>query len=124
MKSWKRNQRQARICLCQANLQSAKTILKETDARTLLEQLAEEAAELAQAAIKTIRAQGFNASPTPVGVDEAFTELQNEFLDVLLCYRLLMKKYENRGIGGAKNESLAAAKKLARWQERILSAKR
>lgn len=124
MRSWKRNQRQARTDLPLASLQSTKTILKETDARTLLEQLAEEAAELAQAAIKAIRAQGLNESPTPVGADEAFADLQSEFLDAQLCYRLLMKKYESRGIGGAKNESLAVAKKLARWQERILASKR
>lgn len=54
----------------------------------ILAQLAEEAAELAQAALKLRRAlDGVN--PTPVSVDEALNKVIEEFADVNLCYDVL-----------------------------------
>ena len=40
-------------------------VLEHTDRRTLLEQLAEEAAELSQAALRLIRAEKLSDNPTP-----------------------------------------------------------
>ena len=40
-------------------------VLQHLDRRTLLEQLAEEAAELSQAALKAIRAEELSNNPTP-----------------------------------------------------------
>lgn len=54
----------------------------------LLCQLAEEASELAQAALKMHRIiDGRN--PTPVRMSEAWASLQEEVADVLLCLRVL-----------------------------------
>jgi NTP pyrophosphatase (non-canonical NTP hydrolase) len=57
--------------------------------RELLEQLAEEAAELNQAALKLIRARGLSYNPTPVGPDEAWANLKEEVGDVLAVTDLL-----------------------------------
>ena len=56
-----------------------------TDRRTLLEQLAEEAAELSQAALKLIRAEGLSDNPTPANVSIASEQLNEEFADVLMA---------------------------------------
>lgn len=54
----------------------------------LLAQLAEEASELAQAALKYRRAcDGTN--PTPVSMGQAFSDLQEEVADVLLLLQVL-----------------------------------
>lgn len=54
----------------------------------LLCQLAEEASELAQSALKMHRViDGRN--PTPVRMSEAWASLQEEVADVLLCLRVL-----------------------------------
>lgn len=58
------------------------------DRRAMLEQLAEEAAELSQAALKLIRAEG-NGNPTPISRYEAQEKLIEEYADVRLCCDLL-----------------------------------
>lgn len=57
--------------------------------RTLLEQLAEEAAELSQAALKCIRASGISKNPTPVTEKKAAVNLEEELHDVLAVASLL-----------------------------------
>ena len=64
-------------------------ILSVLDARTLLEQLAEEASELAQAALKLIRAAGYSNNPTPITLQEAQVSLDEELHDVLAVASLL-----------------------------------
>lgn len=54
----------------------------------ILAQLAEEAAELSQAALKMRRAV-LGINPTPVTVEEALKSVIEEFADVNLCYDLL-----------------------------------
>lgn len=54
----------------------------------LLCQLAEEASELAQAALKFHRVLD-GRNPTPVRLSEAYANLQEEVADVLLCLRVL-----------------------------------
>ena len=56
--------------------------------RTMLEQLAEEAAELSQAALKLIRAMG-DENPTPVTREEAENNLVEEATDVMLVLETL-----------------------------------
>lgn len=46
-------------------------VLQHLDRRTLLEQLAEEAAELSQAALKAIRAEELSNNPTPTNASIA-----------------------------------------------------
>lgn len=57
--------------------------------RELLEQLAEEAAELSQAALKLIRANGMNNNPTVITKQEADANLEEELYDVLAVASLL-----------------------------------
>lgn len=64
-------------------------ILSILDARTLLEQLAEEASELAQAALKLIRAAEYSNNPTPITLQEAQVGLDEELHDVLAVASLL-----------------------------------
>ena len=64
-------------------------ILSVLDERTLLEQLAEEASELAQAALKLIRAAEYSNNPTPITLQEAEVNLDEELHDVLAVASLL-----------------------------------
>ena len=59
-------------------------VLEHIDRRTLLEQLAEEAAELSQAALKLIRAEKLSDNPTPANVSIASEQLNEELADVLV----------------------------------------
>lgn len=89
-------------------------IRKEIGTAACLEQLAEEASELAQAALKYARIiRGEN--PTPVTIDEASKNIVEEYTDLSIClarlsdicyvdYRLYTDKYH-------------------RWQERIMTGK-
>lgn len=54
--------------------------------RALLEQLAEEAAELSQAALKLIRAQEDSENPTPKSRLACLCNLDEEIMDVLVTY--------------------------------------
>lgn len=70
--------------------------------RELLEQLAEECCELAQAALKLIRAQGMSNNVTPVEEKVAAMNVREELDDVLMVLCLItdicdkdLKKYMN-----------------------------
>lgn len=65
--------------------------------RELLEQLAEECAELSQVALKTIRTEGLSENPTPISKDEAEKKFTEEQLDVVAALWLLTdsKMYEH-----------------------------
>ena len=82
-------------------------ILNELDTRTLLEQLAEESAELGQAALKYIRAHELSKNYTPKTEEEAELDLQEEFSDVLMVAELLE-------LIDCQNEE-----KWKRWAERL-----
>lgn len=78
--------------------------------RDLLEQLAEESAELSQAALKLIRAKGMSQNPTPISEVEALASLIEEVNDVLIILVIL---------GLADQSAVHDWRKLARWAERI-----
>lgn len=59
------------------------------DYRDGLQLLAEEAAELAQAALKLIRAGGYTSNLTPITEDEAEKRLLEEIGDVLMTLQAL-----------------------------------
>jgi hypothetical protein len=84
--------------------------------RELLEQLAEEAAELGQAALKLIRATGVTRNPTPVDVGEASLALEEEFEDVVAVMSAFLCGYEGTGklVGHSKKRS-----KWQRWANRV-----
>ena len=81
--------------------------------RDLLEQLAEESAELGQAALKLIRARGMSQNPTPISEDEALASLKEETNDVLIILVIL---------GLADQSAVHDWRKLVRWAERIQEA--
>lgn len=88
-------------------------ILEKLDERTLLEQLAEEASELSQAALKLIRAKGLNNNVTPKTELEATQNLVEEVTDCSTVMALLCLKDKN--IPKAEVEH----SKWKRWAERL-----
>lgn len=88
--------------------------------RDLLEQLAEEASELSQAALKLIRAAKYSDNVTPVKEEEAATNLVTEFNDVLICWEIVVKSMRKIEL----EEQIQAMyqkqeTKLERWAERL-----
>lgn len=94
----------------------------------LLAQLAEESAELAQAALKLRRAYD-GTNPTPKTVGECLDNFKEEFGDVLLCIELFVQSVEDTpegvGIDSATIVDQAydiVERKEARWLERLQKA--
>lgn len=80
-----------------------------------LAQLAEEAAELAQAALKVRRVLD-GTNPTPTTPQEAWDNLFEEVADTMLCFDLV-------GIdAGHVGVLLAERNKLKRWRRRLAEA--
>lgn len=69
-------------------------ILTQTE---ILAQLAEEASELAQAALKLRRALD-GTNPTPKSVEECLENIQEEMADVFVCLTMFGKSAERDGI--------------------------
>lgn len=82
--------------------------------RALLEQLAEEAAELAQAALKMIRASS-NENPTPVTKDQAYIGIIEECADISNCLNALGYNTLNERL----LINYTMQEKQQRWVERI-----
>ena len=83
----------------------------------LLCQLAEEASELAQAALKLRRVYD-GSNPTPVKRSEAFDNLKEEIADVELV--LMILGYDRSILISEKHRRMDA--KLKRWAERLRGA--
>lgn len=66
----------------------AKYVREELTSRDMLEQVAEEASELSQAALKLIRALGMSGNPTPVTAGQALRAFSEEAQDLLCVLRL------------------------------------
>lgn len=77
-------------CNGELTIEEAKAIVDSLPERDLLEQLAEKAAELSQAALKCIRAYDLSHNPTPISDQEAFDALEEESADVLMCMEALL----------------------------------
>lgn len=94
-------------------------ISKKLGARERLEVLAEEAAELSQAALKMIRAykMGGAVNPTPITPNEALENLFEEVADVELAEEALGMYYMNR----RRIEEIKEKKRI-RWVERLKGA--
>ena len=89
-------------------------ILEKLDERTLLEQLAEEASELSQAALKVIRATKMNNNFTPKTEQEAIENLVEEVMDCNMVSSLLYRKNKKLITGVSEREN-----KWKRWAERL-----
>lgn len=93
------------------------TIEKYLTRDELLCQLAEEAAELSQAALKYRRALTLT-NPTPVTEEDARVGLLEETADVLLCLSLCGVNINSRDGDGGEIAS-TFRRKLRRWAERL-----
>lgn len=82
----------------------------------ILCQLAEEATELAQAALKYRRAM-LTVNPTPKTPDECYEALMEEFADVMVCWDALRHKESPVKINARAED------KMARWVRRIREAR-
>lgn len=87
--------------------------------RALLEQLAEECAELSIAALKMIRAEQISENPTPINANEALANFYEEISDVVIVLDS-MGMLPLLKIVIDKNDSNS---KWARWADRIEAAK-
>ena len=83
--------------------------------KELLAQLAEEATELAKAALKYRRTLD-DENPTPMSTNEAFRNLIEEIDDIGLCLETLALMWR------VKSNSLQREQKLNRWVERLKNA--
>ena len=92
------------------HLEAIHTMLPEGE---ILAQLAEEASELAQAALKLRRAAG-TINPTPVTLEQAKANLVEELVDVEICLCVL-------GICEPKEAGPEMRNKVLRWHERLNS---
>lgn len=85
-------------------------LIEKLSEETRLIQLAEEAAELAQAALKIIRVRH---GETPVTEEQARKNLLEEIADVLVCIDVLTSSADRVKIRSIKQ------RKKARWEKRI-----
>jgi NTP pyrophosphatase (non-canonical NTP hydrolase) len=98
------------------NIENAQLyVINHLDDRTKLEQLAEEAAELSQAALKLIRAKGLSNNVTPIDEKEALANVREEIIDVLACIKVY--DYELDGVDVV--EAMENSPKWLRWAERL-----
>lgn len=67
----------------------AKYVQDTLPTRDMLEQVAEEAAELSQAALKLIRAYGLSEDPTPTTCEQALSDFSEETQDLFCVLRLV-----------------------------------
>lgn len=80
--------------------------------RALLLQLAEEAAEVSQAALKLIRAMPNSDNPTPITFNQACNDLTDELYDVVIAADIL-------GLTLSTKQIPDNHPKVVRWAERI-----
>ena len=96
------------------NEQALRTILFTLTTEELLAQLAEECAELSQAALKLIRART-GRNPTPRTAQECVESLAEEMADVALCMGLVADAYD---LDVDEIEEIRD-EKVARWAKRL-----
>lgn len=97
--------------------ESTEFILKELGEDEILCQLAEEAAELAKAALKLRRAKS-GKNPTPKTEDEARADLVEEFADVINAASFVITEDDV-----AKTDEIILRKR-ERWMKRIEEARK
>ena len=97
----------------------AKYVREELTSRDMLEQVAEEASELSQAALKLIRAVGMSGNPTPVTAGQALSDFREEAQDLLCVLCLVFTDSAWEHITNIDNYP-----KYRRWARRIEDMKK
>lgn len=90
------------------------TVIEYIGPAALLEQTAEECAELAKACLKLARKMR-GENPTPVAEEVLFKNLNEEIADVKLCMGVIM----TMGISSESEVNPVIDRKLDRWKERL-----
>lgn len=104
-----------------AYLQSIAEVKADMQPSEVFAQLAEEAAELSQAASKTARIlRGVN--PTPVTLSESIDNVEEELADVELCVDILQKAMGEDDITMRVKMAEIKLAKLDRWIHRLREA--
>ena len=104
-----------------AELESSFDYIKRTTPRhEVLAQLAEECAELGQAALKLRRTLDPDASPTDVSEDEAEINFREEVADVLLCIGIALDN--DVQVKATLDIANTMIYKRERWAKRIREA--
>ena len=93
-------------------MENNKYVMKVESIPVRLEQLAEEAAELTQAALKLARKYR-GESPTPKTKEECIRKLHEETADVMACLDCLLDVLDGASVMDRKHE------KIERWAERL-----
>lgn len=96
----------------------AKYVRDTLPTRDKLEQVAEEAAELSQAALKLIRAYGLSENPTPMDSGEAMNNFYEEIQDLLCVLRVVFPEELWAYLSDVENYD-----KYERWANRIEAMK-
>lgn len=101
-----------------SNFTSDFEVIRTLGEPALLEQLAEECSELAQAALKLARLER-GENPTPKTEDECVSALNEEMADVCLCMDVIkcVREYDLSNVGNK------ACVKMERWVQRIREAR-
>lgn len=94
-------------------------IIEKLDERTLLEQLAEEASELSQAALKLIRAKGLSNNVTPKTEHEVIQNIVEEMRDRAIVISLLCYKDKKLLATILDIDDIENSPKWKRWAERL-----
>lgn len=99
-------------------------IARKLDERTILEQLAEEASEVAQAALKLIRAKELSNNATPKTEHDAMLELLEELMDFRIVQLLLRTRDDKFTMLALSHnlfdvDDLLKSPKWKRWAERL-----
>ena len=89
-------------------------IIEKIGMQAMMEQLAEESAELCQSALKVARILG-GKNPTPNTAEEAKANLTEEIADVFLCVELL----KDHGEVQIRDIQSIMSAKLKRWESRL-----
>ena len=97
----------------------AKYVQENLTLRDKLEQVAEEASELSQAALKFIRAYGMSGNPTPITEEQAIRDFREETQDLLCVLRLMFYDSAWKCITDIDNYP-----KYKRWARRIEDMKK
>lgn len=97
----------------------ARYVREELTLRDKLEQVAEEASELSQAALKLIRAFGMSENPTPTTSEQALSDFSEETQDLLCVLRLMFTDSAWERVTNIDNYP-----KYRRWARRIEDMKK
>lgn len=101
----------------------AKKVIEYISQEEILAQMAEEATEFAQAALKLRRALS-GKNPTPKSIPECWESLEEEYGDLMNCIDALMLEDAQNYHAFMSKCGKKAESKMNRWKERLEKSRR